>query len=70
MDGFSKDGADTIALCVMTFWHERGVDTVRAWSYRLTDGSADWGVRSNLVGGLPPSTGRIALKQRRMEFLG
>jgi hypothetical protein len=51
-DAFSKDGADIIALSIMTHWRSKGVDHVKAWAYMLPTG--DWGVRSNLVGGMPP----------------
>lgn len=52
-DGFSKDGADALALSIMTFWREHGHNTVKAWTYRLSAATPDWGVRSNLVSGLP-----------------
>ena len=68
IDGFSKDGADAIALSIATFWKGRSAEGVRAWSYRLPTG--DWGVRSNLVGGMPPSPARLEQRRRRLEFLG
>lgn len=51
IDGFSKDGADAIAARIMTHWRREGAPHVRAWAYLLPSG--DWGVRSNLVRGLP-----------------
>lgn len=68
MDNFTKVGADRIALAIVRYWHERGHKTVQAWLYRIDD--VNWGVRSNLVGGQPPSPARLALAQRRLEFLG
>lgn len=51
-DNFSKDGADALAASIMTFWRDKGAGHVKAWAYLIPSG--DWGVRSNLVGGLPP----------------
>ena len=51
-DCFSKDGADALAATIMTFWRDKGAPYVKAWAYLMRSG--DWGVRSNLVGGLPP----------------
>lgn len=52
IDGFSKDGADALARTIMAFWHDlKGEPHVKAWAYMLPSG--DWGVRSNLVRGMP-----------------
>lgn len=52
-DAFSIAGAGKLAETIVRFWAEHGYRTVRAWPYRIEDGS-NWGVRSNLVAGLPP----------------
>jgi hypothetical protein len=53
VDGFSKDGADALALTITNYWRERGHDNVRAWPYLLPVVGMTWGIRSNLVAGLP-----------------
>jgi hypothetical protein len=68
-DGFSRAGAEQLAEVIVTYWRDQGHNSVRAWPYRFNDGGNDWGVRSNLVAGLPPSPARLDLEQRRHNFL-
>jgi hypothetical protein len=53
-DGLSKFGATLLAECVMDYWVRRGVGNVFAERFAIP-GTASWGVRSNLVAGLPPA---------------
>jgi hypothetical protein len=54
-DLFSKVGARLLAAVIVKYWHDRG-HFVFAEGYPMTDVSiaGKWGVRSNLVNGLPP----------------
>lgn len=54
VDNFSKNGASLLAETIVRYWVERGYRNVKAHPYRLNEGSNEWGVRSNLVGGRPP----------------
>jgi hypothetical protein len=56
MDALSKHGAGLIAACIMDFWARRGLGNVKAERFEVWEGT--WGVRSNLVGGLPPARTR------------
>jgi hypothetical protein len=49
-DALSKQGAALLADCIQAFWTRRGY-FVTAERFELRPGA--WGVRSNLVGGLP-----------------
>lgn len=49
-DLFSKRGARLLAEVIMKYWKNRGYH-VFAEGYPM---SGNWGVRSNLVNGLPP----------------
>lgn len=61
MDALSKYGAGLLADHISEFWTARGFPGVRAERYQISDFEA-WGVRSNLVAGLPPRRkGRVAL---------
>lgn len=53
-DTFSYTGAETIARIIRDFWHSRGYPRVRVERYELPESRRSWGVRSNLVNGLPP----------------
>ena len=53
-DALSKFGAGLIADAVMDYWVRRGVGNVFAERFAIP-GTASWGVRSNLVQGLPPA---------------
>lgn len=68
-DTFSRVGASRLVETIIRFWTEHGHKTVRAWTYRIEDGS-NWGVRSNLVNGLPPKAFGKTISERRREFLG
>lgn len=50
-DLFSKTGARLLSEVIMKYWSGRGY-LVFAEGYQLSAGN--WGVRSNLVMGLPP----------------
>lgn len=50
-DLFSKTGARLLATVIIKHWHNRGY-LVFAEGYPM--GPGKWGVRSNLVNGLPP----------------
>lgn len=63
-DFFSKYGAGLLADHINAFWKGRNVKAER---YEL-DAGLGWGVRSNLVGGLPRKQGK-SIEQRRREFL-
>jgi hypothetical protein len=51
-DLYSAMGADCVAKAVECYWHKRGHRQVRSERFELSPGT--WGVRSNLVGGMPP----------------
>lgn len=57
-DFLTRHGADLIATHLVAYWRARGFQGLRATPYEVTPGT--WGVRSNMVGGIPPS-----LKWRR-----
>jgi hypothetical protein len=64
-DFFSKYGAGLLADHINAFWKGR----VKAERYEL-DAGLGWGVRSNLVGGLPlRKVAGKTLAARRAEFL-
>jgi hypothetical protein len=52
MDALSKFGAGLLCDAIAEFWSRRGF-SVRAERFPV-EGTASWGVRSNLVAGLPP----------------
>lgn len=54
-DALSKNGASLLAAAIMDFWVRKGFGNVRAERFQVWEGGKDWGVRSNLVGGLPPA---------------
>lgn len=54
MDALSRHGAGLLCDAVMDYWVRKGVGHVVAQRYQV-EGTASWGVRSNLVGGLPPA---------------
>ena len=51
-DLLSKRGSRLLAEAIVKHWHNRGY-LVHAEGYPLND-QGSWGVRSNLVAGLPP----------------
>lgn len=53
-DFLDRAGAQAIAASINDYWRARGHLTVRAEPYELPDFRRVYGVRSNLVGGLPP----------------
>lgn len=54
MDGLSKFGSGILADAIMDFWARKGHPQVVAERFPVPD-TASWGVRSNLVQGLPPA---------------
>ena len=56
-DPLSKHGAGILCDAVMDFWAKQGFGNVRAERFPVPD-TASWGVKSNLVGGLPPPRAR------------
>lgn len=55
-DLLTKRGAKILADAITAFWQKRGHHFVVAEPHQLPDMNA-WGVRSNLVNGLPPTLG-------------
>jgi hypothetical protein len=54
-DTLTYTGAEIIARTIREFWHSRGYTRVRVERFELGEGYwKTWGVRSNLVNGLPP----------------
>lgn len=53
-DFYSKHGAGLLAEHITTYWRKRGHSQVAAERYAMGN-SGNWGVRSNLVDGLPPA---------------
>jgi hypothetical protein len=54
----TRSGADAIVRHLTDYWTTRGYSGIRVEKYELpgtTGGS--WGVRSNMVGGVPPAKG-------------
>lgn len=63
-DSYSAFGAGKLAKTIESYWHERGFPTVRAERYALPGYEGMWGVRSNLVAGLPPIEERVGSNDR------
>lgn len=53
-DFFTKHGAEMLRQHITAYWQARGFLGVRVERFQLP-GRIDWGVRSNLVDGIPPS---------------
>ena len=51
MDASTKFGALMLAQCIVDYWRQRGY-FVKAERYQVP-GSEVWGVRSNLLNGIP-----------------
>lgn len=67
-DHFTKHGAAALAMIITDYWVSRGFMTVHAERFAIN--AKDWGVRSNLIAGLPPSTRKgKTISERRREFL-
>lgn len=57
-DSLSRAAAKRLSGLILRYWAERGFRTVRCAQERLhlaADGEIRWVVRSNLIGGLPPT---------------
>jgi len=55
MDALSRHGAGILCEAIESFWNGRGFQ-VDAERFEVHEGA--WGVRSNLVAGLPRSVGK------------
>lgn len=56
-DTLARSGAHELAAEIQAWWHKRGFPQVRVWVEQVFGKECareTWGVRSNLVGGLPP----------------
>lgn len=73
-DRYTQYGAGITARQVQKYWNDRGYDAVRAEAYPLEGFDGLYGVRSNLVNGLPlvqaPSIVPEAVPSRVPETLG
>lgn len=52
-DTLTRSGADYLVTMIQNYWHDRGFSHVRAERYELPEMPEIYGVRSNLVGGMP-----------------
>ena len=57
IDSLSRAGANALCRTIVAYWSRRG-HTVTAEPYELPGHEDHWGVRSNLVNGLPSAKGR------------
>ncbi len=63
-DNYTKHGAGVLAALVEKYWHGRGHRHVKAERYELgANVPGMWGVRSNLVAGLPPARSVHTMQQ-------
>jgi hypothetical protein len=77
-DLLSKRGAQLLADAINAYWLARGSGRVRAVPYELDGHKTSYGVRSNLLNGLPPTKTATtvsgfpvkSIKERKREFLG
>jgi hypothetical protein len=53
-DLYTKRGAEALAERIVRFWQSRGCRSVSASAFQIPGFGTHWGVRSNLVAGLPP----------------
>lgn len=51
-DTYSARGADRLKATIVNYWLAQGYTSVRVERYQVWEGT--WGIRSNLVNGLPP----------------
>lgn len=54
-DLYTKRGAEALAERIERFWQARGYRSVTARAFQIPGFNTHWGVRSNLIGGCPPS---------------
>ena len=54
-DNYTAKGAERLRNTILDYWATRGYLNVRVEKYEVWDGV--WGLRSNLVNGLPPKDG-------------
>jgi hypothetical protein len=52
-DNYTAKGAERLRSTILDYWASQGYTNVRVEKYEVWDGV--WGLRSNLVNGLPPS---------------
>lgn len=53
-DAYTKNGAGVLAGRIEAYWHALGYPNVEVKRYALRGFDGLWGVKSNLVAGLPP----------------
>lgn len=54
-DHYTKPGAERLAERIVSYWHSRGFRDVTATVYKIMASTGlCYGIRSNLVNGLPP----------------
>lgn len=55
LDTLTRSGAEFLCALIETYWHQRGFKQVRCEAYQIDPDEMPkvYGVRSNLVGGLP-----------------
>lgn len=51
-DNYTASGAEKLRASIARYWLGQGYTNVRVETYQLWTGT--WGIRSNLVNGLPP----------------
>jgi hypothetical protein len=52
-DNYTAKGAERLKNTILDYWASQGYTNVRVEKYEVWDGV--WGLRSNLVNGLPPA---------------
>lgn len=63
-DNYTAKGAERLRNTILDYWAARGYLNVRVERYQVWEGV--WGLRSNLVGGLPPEGRGKYLPQKRV----
>ena len=58
-DNYTAKGAEKLRATIAKYWLDRGYPSVRVEKYELWAGT--WGIRSNLVAGLPPRRAEAAI---------
>lgn len=57
-DTMTRYGAFMLAQTIETYWRRRDFAGIQVERYETAPGSDTWAIRSNLVGGLPPTQTR------------
>lgn len=53
-DFLTRNGADALVKHLTDYWTSRGYRGIRVERFELPGVGSNWGVRSNMVGGVPP----------------